>query len=363
MGTDITMRRSGAATTLCVEVLLLLGALLAQAKGPKKKKGGGDGNAAMVECQSTFEGLYVFEGNTNNSELNAIMAPYSEATLGDDGYNVTLQNEDPGYVGADYSQVIDEWGTYLLDDYLRGACEELDLSGTPYPRGESRTTLFEDDDGNALDGPHYHHEYDTNDTAWDSTFKMWKYAYDKETYTQWPAEHTYQQRGLPYASSPCNPDDNFPTCAQYEPDPFECTVRDVSEFLRRIRAVYSMVADDCWTVDGINYPTTQSQCLGAPRGAQTCNGTALDTTRYPVGLHVTVNGDRCTACSLKADLCPGFYDVHTCSFEWTYSEDDVPTSTNTTFSFGFTVNSGHKFGPAALLLCLLITVVLFIQQL
>merc|ERR1711988_548213 len=139
MGTDITMRRSGAATTLCVVVLLLLGALLAQAKGPKKKKGGGDGNAAMVECQSTFVGLYVFQGDTNNTALNAIMEPYSEASLGDDGYNVTLNNEDPGYLGADYSQIIDEWGSYLFDDYLRGTCDELDLQGTPYPRGESRS--------------------------------------------------------------------------------------------------------------------------------------------------------------------------------------------------------------------------------
>ena len=76
--------------------------------------------------------------------------------------------------------------------------------------------------------------------------------------------------------------------------------------------------------------------MGAPNGTITCDYTPLPSDAgvrellltyywlsscaavYPTGLNVQVFGDRCSACGMKEDYCPNYYDAHSCIVSWEY---------------------------------------------
>jgi len=107
-------------------------------------------------------------------------------------------------------------------------------------------------------------------------------------------------------------DHPYPMCASREFD-WSCEMTDIAAVTARMKELKEMQADDCWTINQYD-----KKCRGAPIGEQTCQleGGEIADNEYVVGVKITVNGDRCKACSMNDDLCPNYYDVHSCTYEF-----------------------------------------------
>jgi len=112
-------------------------------------------------------------------------------------------------------------------------------------------------------------------------------------------------------------DHPFPMCASRTFE-WSCEMTNVAAVTRRMKELKEMQADDCWTVNQYD-----SKCTGAPVGAQTCAlvGGEIGDNEIVVGVKITVDGDRCRACSMNEDLCPNYYDVHSCTYEFIRTTD------------------------------------------
>jgi len=134
----------------------------------------------------------------------------------------------------------------------------------------------------------------------------------------------------PYFENTCDDDDDWSTCAQLETS-WNCTVPTTAwdNFSSALYTFNTPVADDC---------SVESKCMGGPVGAQACTYSPLPSASvFPTKMTITVNGDRCTACGMKEDYCPKYYDVHSCSVEWEYLTTK-PTEP-TVFEISYTVNA------------------------
>jgi len=117
---------------------------------------------------------------------------------------------------------------------------------------------------------------------------------------------------------------------------WSCNVTDSAGLQAKLQKVQRVVADDCFTTP---------KCMGAPYGEIKCSFSPIPVGKYVVGMDMVVNGDRCAACSLGVDmedgnegeLCPRFYDVHNCQFEWKL-EDKLPDKWSA-FEFTYTINA------------------------
>merc|ERR1711998_77276 len=107
-------------------------------------------------------------------------------------------------------------------------------------------------------------------------------------------------------------DHPYPIC-QSRTFEWGCEVVNWAAITQRMRELKEVQADDCWTVNQYDV-----KCEGAPVGAQTCTltGDEIGANEYVVGITITVNGDWCRACSLNEELCPNYYDVHSCTYEF-----------------------------------------------
>jgi len=107
-------------------------------------------------------------------------------------------------------------------------------------------------------------------------------------------------------------DHPFPVCKSRTFE-WSCEMNDLAAMTARMKELKELQADDCWTTNQYDV-----KCPGAPVGAQTCTlvGGEIEDGEFVVGVKITVDGDRCKACSLKSDLCPTFYDVHSCTYEF-----------------------------------------------
>jgi len=133
----------------------------------------------------------------------------------------------------------------------------------------------------------------------------------------------------PYFENTCDDDDDYDTCAKVETS-WDCRILPTAwaAFSAGAFTLNSPVGDDC---------APEPKC-GGPVGAQTCSYTPLPSASvFPTALNIVVNGDRCTACGMKEDYCPKYYDVHSCSIEWDYVTTQ-PTET-TIFEIKYTVNA------------------------
>lgn len=103
-----------------------------------------------------------------------------------------------------------------------------------------------------------------------------------------------------------------PVCASREFD-WACEMTNIEAVTARMKELTEIQADDCWTIN-----QWEAKCEGAPLGPQICTleGDAIASNEYVVGVKITVNGDRCRACSLNEELCPNYYDVHSCTYEF-----------------------------------------------
>merc|ERR1711965_219264 len=89
--------------------------------------------------------------------------------------------------------------------------------------------------------------------------------------------------------------------------------------------------------------------MGAPTGSVSCSYTPLPSSSvFPTQLEITVNGDRCTACGMKEDYCPKYYDVHNCDMTWSW-EDTQPSDSPYTFTIKYTVNGAPRTWGISLL--------------
>merc|ERR1711998_240271 len=98
-----------------------------------------------------------------------------------------------------------------------------------------------------------------------------------------------------------------------------CTMFNVTGLMKRLRELIRVEVDDCWTEGGVD-----PRCIGAPTGAINCSMTPLLANQYATGIKVTINGDRCSECSLPEDQCNGYYDVHNCQLEWVDVSTEPP---------------------------------------
>jgi len=107
-------------------------------------------------------------------------------------------------------------------------------------------------------------------------------------------------------------DHPYPVCASREFE-WSCEMTNIAAVTARMKELKEMQADDCWTVNQYD-----RKCEGAPLGAQSCTlvGGEIAANEYVVGVKVSVDGDRCRACSMNEDLCPSYYDVHSCTYEF-----------------------------------------------
>jgi len=157
----------------------------------------------------------------------------------------------------------------------------------------------------------------------------------------------------------------YPMCASRDFE-WSCEMTDVPAVTALMKSLKEFQADDCWTINMYD-----AKCPGAPVGPQTCvnTGDEIGDGDFVVGVHITVEGDNCKACSLNPDLCPGFYDVHSCTYEWItttdqslategyYDEDGESREGNTAdteanhageFKIVYTINAGGVTAPASL---------------
>jgi len=249
------------------------------AKGPKKKAGSEGENPGMVTCMKSYLGAYK-------------------------GVDKSL---DENYLGLDYNQLSDEWGSPMFDAWVKPYCQRS-------------TDLPEKPDGDEQNLP------------------------------------LLDPSGLPAATSPCDPDEDYHLCDTYTPPEWKCNISDVNNFFGLLRQILSFEVDDCWTTNG-TYPQT-FRCEGAPIGPAECTGpdgvtpfAVLPPNQYATGLTMTVDGDRCPACSMKESICPIFLDVHRCSAEWT-GVTATPPNHQAEFSFTVTINSGNRVVPSGIMLAI-----------
>lgn len=107
-------------------------------------------------------------------------------------------------------------------------------------------------------------------------------------------------------------DHPYPVCASRTFE-WSCEMTNIAAVTQRMKELKEMQADDCWTVNQYDV-----KCEGAPLGAQRCElvGGEIQPGEHVVGVQITVDGDRCRACSMNDDLCPSYYDVHSCTYEF-----------------------------------------------
>jgi len=143
---------------------------------------------------------------------------------------------------------------------------------------------------------------------------------------------------LPTMDSTCDDDDETSACLTMDFE-WTCNMTNPATLATHLRTITKVETDDC--------ENEEPKCLGAPIGAVTCTDfTALAAGQHATGLSITANGDRCKACSLNEDLCPIYYAVHNCAFEWSGITTTQP-DTYSTFTMSLTVNSAppRTMGP------------------
>lgn len=139
---------------------------------------------------------------------------------------------------------------------------------------------------------------------------------------------------------------------------WSCDVTNGTLLGAKLRDIYLMQADDCWTEGEVR----EVKCDGAPAGVQNCAFTPLPAGQYAYGIKVTVNGDRCRACGYASpDACPDFYDVHNCQVDWIDHEgevgtSDTPPSVGHTFTIEYEVNSAIGVARTSLVVSTLLLV-------
>lgn len=237
--------------------------------------------------------------------------------------------EEADYVGWDYAQAVDNV-TMLDTDILLQYCAPIQYKSEEH---ESTTQTTVNGDGTTvtqtvtktpLDGRRLLHAPIANALRKSRLGRRLLAGGDDSSYTTI----------LPSLPSSCDDDfkDGLSTCTQATFD-WECRILDPAGLMTKLREIMQVEADDCWTTGSVK----ESQCEGAPMGAQKCTYVQLASDKYATGMTVTVEGDACTACSLNADLCPSFYDVHSCMHTW--EESDTLPKVNDTFKLTFVVNA------------------------
>lgn len=111
----------------------------------------------------------------------------------------------------------------------------------------------------------------------------------------------------------CNETIDYDVCKEVN-TMWNCTVAGSTNWAAFRQNAYKFdtkaVVDDC---------SAEPKCMGAPNGTITCDYTPLPSDAvYPTGLNVQVFGDRCSACGMKEDYCPNYYDAHSCIVSWEY---------------------------------------------
>jgi len=174
-------------------------------------------------------------------------------------------------------------------------------------------------------------------------------------------------------------DHPFPVCQSREFS-WSCEMTNIAAVTQRMRELKELQADDCWTINQYD-----AKCDGAPIGEQSCElvGGEIGANEVVVGVQITVDGDRCRACSMNDDLCPSYYDVHSCTYEFIKTtnlalaqegyydedggsrEDDPDNDANhaNEFRIVYVINSGPASAPASLLMSIAVaTLALFVSS-
>lgn len=327
--------------------LMLAAVALVAARKKKAQDDGGGGIPGMYTCTDTFVGAYF---NCTPPDCHG-----PETALGW-RFNES-HTTDHHFIGIDGGQYLDGlpmldttilWGVCTANTYLSPTLKTYQtVSGDV----TTITTVEHSDDGRRL-----------LSTPGSAKIPVQKYpgrrlmeAADCE---QKPKD-CYDTDVMPAIDSTCdftNEVEEFHECDSRELE-WSCQYTDVETTMARLRLLAMFNADDCWSstsYDGDSGEPTQpfySQCDGAPEGPQNCTFTPLAAGEYATGVTITVNGDLCTACGLKSDFCPEFYDVHDCSVEW-----DGVTTTAPAVGDNFTVTYVINAADRGLVPSLLFTV-------
>jgi len=303
-------------TKLCVPTLALLLYSIVNVDGRKKKTasdGGGD-DGGMFTCTESY--VSAFHGGL----------------------------EDSNYVGWDYAQAEDNV-TMLDTDILLQYCAPIPYKSKEYG---STTTVTVNGDGSTTTTTVTKSPLDRRLLSEPVANALSKHGLGRRLLAGGDdGGETYYTTILPSLPSACDGDfeGGLSTCAQVTFE-WECRILDPAGLTTKLREILKVEADDCWTTGAAK----EFQCEGAPMGAQTCTYAQLPSDKYASGMTVTLEGDQCTACSLNADLCPSFYDVHSCVHTWETS-DTLP-KVNDTFKLTFVVNAA----PSTLIPSVLLSV-------
>jgi len=140
---------------------------------------------------------------------------------------------------------------------------------------------------------------------------------------------------------------------------WQCNVTDSAALQTELKRVQKVVADDCFTIP---------KCMGAPIGEIKCSFDPIPAGKFVEGMDMVVNGDRCAACSLGVDmedgdegeLCPRYYDVHNCAFEWKLT-DTMPEK-HSAFEFTYTINASATLSSGMTWLAVAVLAVLSVMR-
>jgi len=283
--------------TLCT-LVFSLSISEVRAKGAKKSKDGGGGDDAAASCENIFLGSYGMDTNG-------------------------IDKED--YVAWDKLQATTNASSPIMfDAFMTKYCTPISAEGF-FPDG-CQAAGGDDDRRRLASASH------------PLVAPLRRVARGMLPQSTWSSNLRRADDGgstdLLQMCSTCDPEDDYSTCTSLEGS-WSCNMSDVAGFTTQLRKIHKMESDDCWT--------PQPKCEGAPIGAQSCTFAKLGAGQYATGMKVTVEGDRCEACSLPpgtdggdGEACPRWYDVHSCKVEWTTSE--AAPSKYTAFSMTITVN-------------------------
>jgi len=283
--------------TVVVFVITLL--CVRHSAGRKAKQGGGGGESeGQASCEETYIGGYMMNAASWKAQGG--------------------KPDEHQWVAYDFNSGDDfnETNPVMFDSLISSYCkplpeEEWVLRGFKLQPGGVWMKLNE-----------YHGKY--NWEQWDKTS-------DRDVYS------------LPAIDNTCDDDNDNDMCSGIEKS-WSCNITNADQLQMHLNQIQVVTADDCFT---------QPKCTGAPVGEQKCEGPyPIPTGKYATGFKIEVWGDRCRACSLGAELddgndgelCPRWFDVHRCKFEWELATQKPKWGEK--FQFTLAVNADSRLFPS-----------------
>lgn len=355
--------------------------------------------AAFMNCTPDPDGATMIADQ--GLQLFSADAPYcrefnaSDTADGGSLFGVNGSGHYVGFDGGSYEVAGTEYETPMIDigvladvctpiSYLYGANKEIyttTVTGDPLNGG---SVEIEDDEGGDAELPTIYNTDDDNrrrllaiqelradfNNAWQKAQRRHHRSSERRLLEAVDCEENendcYDATTLPEIDGTCdelaNNMDGQHDCSSKTFE-WSCAMTDPAGVADRMRMINILFADDCWSSSSyeVGVQPFFSQCEGAPEGPQNCTFTPLAAGEYATGLTITVEGDQCTACSLKTDFCPAFFDIHSCRMDWEGVTTTAP-DVNTTFAITYVINAADSMAAPSQLFTVLLAMAVVLRS-